>query len=32
MLEPIPSFTDLHPDYHRFRLPVGPTLRIQTKP
>ena len=32
MLEPIPSFTDLHPDYHQFRLPVGPSLRIQIKP
>ncbi len=25
----IPSFSDLHSDYSRFRIPVGPTLRFQ---
>ncbi len=28
--QPIPAFADLHPDYQRFRLPVGPTLRLAT--
>ena len=26
---PIPSFADLHYDYSKFRVPVGPTLRFQ---
>ncbi|MBP51612.1 MAG: hypothetical protein CMI27_00535 [Opitutae bacterium] len=25
----IPAFEDLHPNYHKFRIPVGPTLRFQ---
>jgi arylsulfatase A len=27
--QPIPSFSDLHPDHSLFRLPVGPTLRFR---
>ena len=26
---PIPSFADLHSDYSKFRIPVGPTLRFK---
>ena len=28
---PIPSFEDLHPSYDSHRLPVGPTLRLNSK-